>query len=132
MKGGKDRASDIDSGVSGHVVLPREREITRIGGAGFEFYVDGKNYDEGGRAMDVVSRRRNIEPGKWRVELQPSLQKKRVSFLVFMFPWSDAKQLDVAVDCEEHGDDTVCLIYNTEQQAKYTFNAHSNQVTITH
>ncbi len=132
MKGGADRSSEIDSGLRGHVVLPREREITRIGGTGFEFYVDGKNYDEGGRAMDVVSRRRNIEPGNWRVELQPSLQKKRVSFLVFMFPWSDDKQLDDAVDCEEQGDDMVCKINKLEQHAKYTFNANTNQVTITH
>ena len=82
--------------------------------------------------MDVVSRRRNIEPGKWRVELQPSLQKERVSFLVFMFPWSDNEQIDDAVDCEEQGDDTVCTINKLEQQAKYTFTANSNQVTITH
>ena len=131
-KGGRQRASEITSGLSGHVVLPRERSITRIGGTGFDFYVDGKNYDEGGKIYSLAERRRGSEPGEWRIELQPSEQQEWITFLVFLFPWSDTKLFAETVDCEESDDDIVCTLGKLDRHAMYTFNANSNAVTITH
>ena len=49
-------------GSSGYVVLPEQHALTAIGGPGFEFFVDGRNYDEGGRVRAKLSQRRGSRP----------------------------------------------------------------------
>ena len=126
------RDADARSGLRGHVALPLEPRITRVGGTGLEFYVDGKNYDENGKVFEIVRKRRNIEPGNWRIELQSRAQQRQVSFLVFMFPWSDREPVDDNVDCVQHSEQIVCTIRNLGRRATYAFSANSNGLEITH
>ena len=54
--------------------------------------VDGKNYDEGGRAQAAIAKLAHgrAEPGAWRIELMPSEAAKEDQFLVVMFPTTTA------------------------------------------
>lgn len=70
--------------LDAHVLLPEQRYIQPLGGRGFEFFVDGKNYDEG--ITDKMRARRVAEPGAWRVELMPDAPRKQDDFLVVLLP----------------------------------------------
>ncbi|ATE60911.1 VanZ family protein [Thauera sinica] len=72
----------------GHVLLPRKPLLNVIGGPGFEFFVDGKNYDDGGRVREAMQKTGpgRPEPGSWRIELMPPSEAKEDQFLVVMLP----------------------------------------------
>lgn len=61
-----------------------------IGGRGFEFWVDGRNYDEGGKVEQALQRRGAgaavPEPGAWRIELAPEADSLEDQFLVVLLP----------------------------------------------
>ncbi len=54
--------------VAIRTLLPLNSTITRIGGVGYEYYVNGQNYLVGG-AVDTI----NTTPGNWRIETSPTL-----------------------------------------------------------
>ena len=53
--------------MAGQVLLPQPANILAIGGNGFDFYVDGRNYDEGGTVRTKA--KPQAEPGAWRLEI---------------------------------------------------------------
>jgi VanZ family protein len=74
--------------LDGHVVLPESPLLTAIGGPGFEFFVDGRNYDEEGK-LKIPPRRpggAGPEPGAWRIELSPQREALSDRFLVVLLP----------------------------------------------
>jgi len=72
--------------LHGEVLLPRTPQLNLIGGPGFEFWVDGKNYDEGGTLDQVIARHPTAEPGRWRIELSPATASRHDQFLVVLAP----------------------------------------------
>ena len=73
--------------LDAHVLLPDDPDIAIIGGPGHEFFVDGRNYDEGGKTLQAISRRKTpVEAGKWRVELSPSKPAADDHFMVVLLP----------------------------------------------
>ena len=72
------------------VVLPKQRTLNAIGGKRFEFFVDGKNYDDDGQvAAAPVTRADDLArplPGAWRIELMPENDAREDRFLVVMRP----------------------------------------------
>lgn len=77
----------------GEVVLPRVPRLNAIGGPGFEFWVDGKNYDESGTLAAIIARRTQpAEPGNWRMELMPSTPGRHNQFLVVLAPRRSASE----------------------------------------
>lgn len=76
--------------LEGHVVLPRRPVLNALGGRGFEFFVDGKNYDENGKLLEHLERRQRDpfrpEPGSWRIELSPEAAALDDLFLVVLVP----------------------------------------------
>ena len=74
--------------LEGHVLLPKNPLLNTIGGPGFEFFVDGKNYDDGGKVQQAMSKTGpgRPEPGSWRIELMPPSDAKADQFLVVMLP----------------------------------------------
>ena len=70
-----------------HIIMPQNASIQTLGGPGFEFYVDGKNYDENGTLLDTIKNKRQpTEPGNWRVEVSPVGAKRDDEFLVVLIP----------------------------------------------
>lgn len=73
--------------LTGEVLLPAEPELHAIGGPGFEFWVDGRNYDEGGTLHQAIARKgQPTEAGAWRIELSPALPREEDEFLVVLIP----------------------------------------------
>ena len=69
------------------VLLPERPRINAVGGPGFEFWVDGKNYDENGALAELITRRNQpADPGNWRTEVTPSTQQRDDEFLVALIP----------------------------------------------
>lgn len=70
--------------LDARVLLPKDPLIATVGGAGQEFLVDGNNYGEG--VATKLGRRKNAEPGAWRVEIMPATPRAEDSFLVVLLP----------------------------------------------
>jgi hypothetical protein len=74
------------SRLDAHVLLPRNPDIALVGGAGFEFHVEGKNFDEGGKTLQAIKKKKTVEAGNWRVELSPSVKAQDDLFMVALLP----------------------------------------------
>jgi VanZ family protein len=74
--------------LEGRVLLPHRPQLQAIGGPGFEFFVDGRNYDEDGAIWEQIRDRKQeqMEPGAWRIELQPLYEADDDLFLVVLLP----------------------------------------------
>jgi hypothetical protein len=73
--------------LHGQVLLPVQSELKTVGGPGFEFWVDGKNYDENGTLAAAIARKgQPTEAGAWRIELSPSVPEREDEFLVVLIP----------------------------------------------
>jgi hypothetical protein len=72
-------------------VLPRQAQITKIGGDGRQFWIDGRNYDgsrnRGGvKWMTAPPTEGPPEPGAWRVEVSPHGRQAKDLFLHVLYP----------------------------------------------
>lgn len=74
--------------LSGQVLLPKNPLLNVIGGPGFEFFVDDRNYDNNGKIQAALQKAGpgQPEPGSWRIELMPPGDAKEDQFLVVMLP----------------------------------------------
>jgi hypothetical protein len=74
--------------LEGKVLLPKDALINTIGGHGFDFFVDEKNYDENGTLYEAIRKAgtRNVEPGAWRLEVSPPQDETEDVFLVVLLP----------------------------------------------
>jgi len=72
--------------LDGQVLFPERHLLNAIGGPGFEFYVEDRNYDEGGKLQALLQRRRDVVPGAWRIELTPAEERLDDDFLVVLLP----------------------------------------------
>ena len=70
--------------LEAHVLLPEKPYLQLMGGPGFSFFVDGKNYGEG--VWEKAKKRRGAEPGAWRVELMAEESNATDEFLVVLLP----------------------------------------------
>ncbi len=80
----RDGAGHAGGNLEGHVLLPAQHTLKLVGGEGHAFEVDGYNYDEGVQAK--LARRKDAEPGQWRIELSPAADQLEDHFLVVMLP----------------------------------------------
>ncbi len=62
--------------VAIRTLLPKQSKTTKIGGSGYEFYVNGVNYPVSAE-MDTI----NTTPGKWRIEVEPTQNSDTVIFV---------------------------------------------------
>ncbi len=81
-----DRAGRQGGRLTGYMLLPRAVHLQAIGGPGFEFFVDGRNYDEGGAVAELHARKPDTEPGAWRIEAIPVNDALEHHFLAVLLP----------------------------------------------
>jgi VanZ family protein len=84
----ENRAGRGGGRLEGYVILPERHVLTTVGGPGFEYFVDGRNYDEDGR-IRARPHRPGVpgpDPGAWRIELAPAETRLSDRFLVVMLP----------------------------------------------
>lgn len=76
------------------IALPRQAETLTLGGPGFEYYVDGNNYDAKGEIEQKLAQARppKPEPGQWRLEVLPRNAQLHDQFLVLLTPRLERQQ----------------------------------------
>ena len=117
--------------LTAHVLLPKDPIIQIIGGKGFEFFVDGKNYDEQGQVAAVVrTAKKNAEPGAWRVEVMPSVEAKEDLFLNVLLPSSGQQPPTHKIKLLESGDHPTCEVQGPTRTTQWRFNRGGNDVEI--
>lgn len=118
--------------VEGHVLLPKNASIQRVGGKGFEFFVDGRNYDENGKLADIVrARNKDVEPGAWRIEVSPSTPAAEDAFLTVLLPTGAGRLPPHQVRLIEDGAGRPgCEIIGPNRTTRWWFEPGKNSVRI--
>ena len=88
----QDRPGRSGGRLDAKVLLPKQATINALGGRGFEFFVDDKNYAEGGKVYDAVRKLGPMqgEPGAWRIEVSPPQDEAADRFLVVLLPTKES------------------------------------------
>lgn len=81
--------SNGNGNVAVRTLLPLQSVITKIGGTGYEFYVDGINYP-----VSVVPDTIHTTPGAWRIEVAPT---SVVDSLIFLHTISIGDSTNVSI-----------------------------------
>jgi hypothetical protein len=106
--------------LQGRVLLPTQAAVAKIGGPGFEFFVDGVNYDQDGAVQTAIARKQDIEAGAWRLEVQPGIAEELHEFLVVMTLdlYGEERELpEMTMDLES---DAIMLTVTGEQPLRLT------------
>jgi hypothetical protein len=125
---GEDRAGHRGGRLYGTVVLPRSARLETVGGRGYEYFVDGTNYNEG--VAEVAQRRRNAEPGTWRVEVRPSKQAADDVFLVVALPVLSDERPPHQIHRLEDRDRVGCEISGPIRTTRWWFSPQRNGVEV--
>jgi VanZ family protein len=116
--------------LHGTVLLPREAIVERVGGIGAEFLVDGTNFDEQGKVAEAASRRRQSEPGNWRIEVKPPGESEEDVFLVVLTPSLGRGNPHHQIQLLEDGDRMGCEIKGSLRTTRWWFLPEWNGVEI--
>lgn len=128
----QDRIGHAGGRLEAKVLLPRDAVIHSIGGRGFEFFVDDRNYDESGTLQDAIRKLGpNMgEPGAWRVEVSPALGLQKDLFLVVLLPTLVDEVPAHDVRLLESGNRVGCEIVGPNRTTRWWFEPGRNAVEI--
>lgn len=118
--------------LEGMVLLPKEAEIHSIGGRGFEFFVDDRNYDENGTLPAAIKKLgpNNGEPGAWRIEVTPPQDAIDDRFLVVLLPTVLGERPAHRVRLLESGNRVGCEIVGPKRTTRWWFEPGRNGAEI--
>jgi VanZ family protein len=110
------------------VLLPKDATINIVGGPGFEFFVDDRNYDENGTLWEAVQKRPAPapEPGAWRVELSPSQDARDDHFLVVLLPTAAGVTPEHRVRLLQDGNRVGCEVVGPKRTSRWWFDRSVN------
>lgn len=117
--------------LDGRVLLPQGARLLPIGGRGFEFLVDGRNYDEGG-TLNAAPQPGSPTPeaGRWRIEITPAREARDDQFLVVMLPTPIDAQPKHRVRLLREGTDVGCEIIGPQRTTRWWFTPGRTDVRI--
>jgi hypothetical protein len=107
--------------LEGHVLLPGNAYIQKLGGTGFEFFTDGKNYDENGAIEKFLRSRKDTEAGAWRIEITPAWEAYDDEFLVVLLPTLGDERPSHRVRLLEDNDRVGCEIAGPKHTTRWWF-----------
>jgi hypothetical protein len=118
--------------LEARVLLPRYAVINPLGGRGFEFFVDDRNYDENGTLAETIRKQaaNGAEPGSWRVEVSPPRDQKDELFLVVLLPSSQSAVPVHRVSLLELGNRVGCEIVGPNRTTRWWFEPGRNAAAI--
>lgn len=127
----QDRPGRAGGRLEATVLLPKQAIINPVGGRGFEFFVDDRNYDEGGKLRDAIRRLGPAqgEPGAWRVEVSPPQDAAADLFLVVLLPTAGAPPAH-RVRLLESGSRVGCEIAGPKRTTRWWFERERNGVEV--
>jgi VanZ family protein len=128
----QDRPGHGGGRLDGKVLLPRDAVINPIGGRGFEFFVDDRNYDENGTLHEAVRKRgpNKGEPGAWRIEVSPPRDAREDMFLVVLLPVAGDAPPVHRVRLLEEGKRVGCEIIGPHRTTRWWFEPGRNDAEI--
>jgi len=103
-----------------------------LGGHGFEFFVDDRNYDENGTLRELIRKigPNGAEPGAWRVEISPPRDAKEDLFLVVLLPSAGDARPAHRVRLLESGSRVGCEIIGANRTTRWWFEPGLNEAQI--
>lgn len=109
--------------LHGHVLLPQAPVMHPIGGPGFEFFVDDRNHDQGGKVQAAIAKlgHGRAEPGAWRIELRPRAESAEDRFLVVMLPALAGERPQARVRLLEAGGEVGAEIAGPRRTTRWWF-----------
>jgi hypothetical protein len=116
--------------LKGHILLPKTTRVQIVGGNNAAFLVDGTNYDEDGALEKQMLKRKNTEPGAWRVEISPENDAADTLFLVVMLPSSLTSSPAHQVRLLEETDRLGCEITGPKRTTRWWFSPGRNGLDI--
>ena len=117
--------------LAAHVLLPENARLDKVGGPGFEFWVDGKNYDENGSLAKVIAQRgQPLEPGNWRMEISPPTAQRADEFLVVLIPQTALSNSTPHIRKIERGNEHGVEIVSATGSRRWWFKADRNDVVL--
>jgi hypothetical protein len=124
----ENRPGRAGGNLEARVLLPRDASTNLVGGPGFEFFVDDRNYDENGTLWEKIKKRRagGPEPGEWRVEVSPSADARDDTFLVVLLPTGLGVQPEHRVRLLEDGLRVGCEIVGPKRTTRWWFDPSIN------
>lgn len=117
--------------LDGRILLPQGAHLLPIGGRGFEFLVDGRNYDEGA-TLNAAPQPGSATPeaGRWRIEITPAREARDDQFLVVMLPTHTDAQPQHRVRLLREGADVGCEIIGPQRTTRWWFTPGRTDVRI--
>jgi len=130
--GAQDRPGHGGGRLEGKVLLPKDAVINPLGGRGFEFFVDDRNYDENGTLPELIRKlgRNGAEPGAWRIEISPQRDAKEDLFLVVLLPSAGDAHPAHRVRLLESGTRVGCEIVGPNRTTRWWFEAGRNEAQV--
>jgi len=116
-----DRSGHSGGRLEGHILLPKTPKVRIVGGKDAAFLADGINYDEDGALEKQLRRRKNTEPGAWRIEISPANDTADSLFLIVMLPSSLASATTHQVRLLEETDRLGCEITGPQRTTRWWF-----------
>jgi hypothetical protein len=116
--------------LEGHILLPKRPRVSIVGGNDAAFLVDGTNYDEDGTLKKQLLKRRNAEPGAWRIEISPANDAADTLFLVVMLPSSLTSSPAHDVRLLEETDRLGCQIVGSKRTTRWWFTPGRNGLDV--
>ena len=128
----QDRPGHSGGRLDGKVLLPKDAVINAIGGRGFEFFVDDRNYDENGTLPEAIRKLEpnNVEPGAWRIEVSPPRDARDDIFLVVLLPVAGSAHPVHRVQLLESGKRVGCEIVGPNRTTRWWFEPGRNDAEI--
>jgi hypothetical protein len=112
------------------VLRPEDAEIRSVGGKGFEFLVNGKNYDEDGELPRAIAQSKDAEAGSWRIEVSPSVEREDDIFLVVALPTLGDAEPRARVRSIEKGVRFGCEVIGSSRRLRWWFSPDENGVEV--
>jgi hypothetical protein len=126
-----ERAGGAGGRLEARVLLPKDAVMNPIGGRGFEFFVDDRNYDEGGKLHELLQKLEldQGEPGAWRIELSPRDDAAEDLFLVVLLPTSGG-EAPHRVRLLEDGGRVGCEVAGPKRTTRWWFEPGRNRAEV--
>jgi len=125
------KSGDLPGGtLTGVALYPADGRLDVVGGPGFEYFVDGVNYDEHGSLAQKIERKRDSQPGAWRIELSPGAERTDDRFLVVMLPALANAMTTHRVTAIEQGGRYGCQIVGPHRTTRWWFTPGRNGVDV--
>jgi len=116
--------------LEGHILLPKTAKVRIVGGKGAAFLADGMNYDEDGALEEKLRRRKDTEPGAWRIEISPANDAADALFLVVMLPSSLTSPPAHHVRLLEETDRLGCEVVGPKRTTRWWFRPGRNGLDV--